>query len=73
MPRALTSKGIIRKAAVEVLESKTAGTSDRLKACHVLLKLMGLASARKFRNAKSVKSVAEKTHSGLDDILGRVQ
>jgi hypothetical protein len=67
MPRALTSKGIIRKAAVEVIESETAKPYLKLKAANLLLnleKLRTLASARKAQNARRVKNMTKVVKKG---------
>lgn len=77
MPRALTTKRVVRQAMVQILQSETVKPYLKLKAAGVLLDLMGLGARRKSQNGKSESkkqhSVAEKKHNRLDEILGRVQ
>jgi hypothetical protein len=62
--------GAIRKVAVEVIESEDATVSDKLKACGILLRVLGTKGkplgrgfARKPDNAQS----------GLDRLLEQIQ
>jgi hypothetical protein len=70
MPRALSTKRIIRKALVEVLESETVKPYLKLKACNLLLKLKALGPPRKSGLAKSMQ---KKQQNDLSTLLDRIQ
>jgi len=70
-----STRSVIRKALVEVIESKVATTSERLKACRLLLKVT-LAPKGKPRGkpfTKKADSVAKKPGNDISSILERIQ
>jgi len=70
-----STRRVIRKALVEVIESKTAAPGERVKACKLLLKVT-LAPKGKPRGRPFSKKVAiatEKPQDSISSILDRIQ
>ena len=64
-----STRRIIHKALVEVIEGKTATDGERLKACRLLLKIILAPKGKPRGRAFAKKKIAKNPHRRLERLL----